>query len=124
MPALFDDTVLDAALDVIATGTALHICSGTPADRAAVLTNSLATVALDAGDFAKSNDEVSGRQVTVAAQAGVSVTASGVPAHYCIIDGTTLLARTEVDPTSPDLTSGSTTDIPAVAFEIADPTVV
>lgn len=124
MPALFDDSVLDAALNKIATGTALHICSGTPADRAGVLAASLASVAVDATDFALSNDETSGRQVTVAAQAAVPVTATGTPAHYAIIDATLLLARTEVDPTSPSLTSGSTTDIPAVQFEIADPVVV
>lgn len=123
MPALFDDAVLDAALDVIATGTALHICSGTPTDRATVLASSLATVALDAGDFAKANGDTNGRKVTVAAQAGVPVTTSGTALHYCVIDATRLLARTEVDATSPDLTSGSTTDIPAVDFEIGDPVV-
>ena len=121
MPALFDDTVLDAALDKIITGTALHVCSGTPADRAAVLTNTLATVALDAGDFNKANGSTDGRKVTVAAQSGVSVTASGTPAHYCIIDGTRLLARTTVNPASPALTSGSTTNIPAAEFEVGDP---
>jgi hypothetical protein len=124
MPALFDVSVTDAALDKIATGTALHICSGEPATRAAVLTNSLATVALDAGDYSKAAGDVDGRKVTVAAQSDVAVTATGTPAHYCIIDGTVLLARTEVDPASPDLTSGSTTDIPATSFEVGSPTVV
>lgn len=121
MPALFADSVLDAALDVIAGATALHICSGTPADRAAVLTNSLATVAVDGTDFTKSDGTVDGRKTTVGAQTGVPVTASGIPAHYCLIDGTTLLARTVVDPASPDLTSGSTADIPATSFEVGDP---
>lgn len=124
MPALFDDSVLDAALDKIATGTALHICSGTPADRAAVLTNSLATIVLDAGDYVKANGTTDGRKVTVGAQLGVSVTATGTPAHYAIVDATVLLARTEVNPSSPGLTSGSTTDIPAVPFELGDPVVI
>lgn len=123
MPALFDNSVFDAALAEIATGTALHICSGTPADRAAVLTNSLATVALDAGDFTIADGDTSGRKTTVGAQAAVPVTATGTPAHYCIIDATVLLARTEVDAGSPGLTSGSTTDIPAVDLEFLDPTV-
>lgn len=121
MPALFDDSVIDAALDKIATGTALHICSGTPTTRAEAITNSLATVALDAGDYTKANGTTDGRKVTVGAQSAVSVTASGTPAHYCIVDASTLLARTTIDGASPALTSGSTTDIPATAFEIGDP---
>lgn len=124
MAALFNDSVLDAALDKIATGNALHICSGAPADRAGVLAASLATTTLASGDFTKANGDVDGRKVTVAAKNGVSVTASGTPASYCVIDGTTLLARTDVDVSSPALTSGSTTNIPAVDFEIGDPTVV
>lgn len=124
MPALFDTSVLDAALDKVSTATALHICSGTPASRAAVLSASLATVTLASGDFSKSAGNVDGRKVTVAAKSGVPVTASGTAAHYCLIDGTTLLARTEVDASSPALTSGSTTGIPAVAFEVGAPTVV
>lgn len=124
MPALFDDSVLDAALDKIATATALHICSGTPTTRAAVLSASLATVSVASGDFTKANGTTDGRKVTVAAKSGVSVTASGTAAHYCLIDASVLLARTEVDASSPALTSGSTTDIPAVAFEVGDPVVV
>lgn len=124
MPALFDSSVQDAALDKIATATALHICSGTPTTRAAVLTNSLATVTVSSGDFTKAAGNVDGRKVTVAAKAGVAVTASGTAASYCLIDGTTLLARTDVDAASPALTSGSTTGIPAVVFEVGAPTVV
>ena len=123
MPALFDDAVLDAALDEIATATTLHICEGTPADFTAVGTSSLASVALTSGDFTKANHATSGRQVTVAAKAGVSVAETGTPGHYCLVDGTTLLARTEVNPASPDLTQNSTVDIPAVTFSVADPVV-
>lgn len=122
MPALYDDAVLDAALDKIATGTALHICSGTPATRAAVLTASLATVALTSADFTKANGTTDGRKTTVVAKSGVAVTATGTAAHYCVIDATVLLARTEA--TGPGLTVGSTTDISATAFEVGDPTVV
>lgn len=124
MPALFDPTVQDAALDKIATSVMLRICSGTPATRAAAVTNTLASVALTGADFTKSAGNVDGRKTTVAAKSGVSVTASGTAAHYCLDDGTTLLARTEVDASSPALTSGSTVSIPATAFEVGAPTVV
>lgn len=124
MPALFDASVQDAALDKIATATALHICTGTPATRAAVLSSSLATVAVASGDFTKAAGNVDGRKVTVAAKSGVNVTTTGTAAHYCLIDGTTLLARTEVNASSPGLTQGSTVNIPATAFEVGAPTVV
>lgn len=123
MPS-FDTSVLDAALDKIATSTALHICSGSPTTRAAVLSASLATVALTGGDFTKAAGDVDGRKVTVAAKTGVAVTAAGTPARYCLIDGTTLLAWANVNVASPNLTTGSTTDIPATAFEVGAPTSV
>lgn len=124
MTALFDASVQDAALDKIATATVLHICSGSPATRATVLSSSLANVAVSSGDFTKAAGNVDGRKVTVAAKSGVTVTASGTAASYCLIDGTTLLARTDVDASSPALTSGSTTGIPAVVFEVGAPVVV
>jgi hypothetical protein len=118
----FNDTALDALLGVIDGANALHICSGTaPANRAAVISASLADVAVDAGDFTLADHATSGRQVTVAAQTGVAVDVSGTPTYYCLIDGTNILAYTEVNPASPNLTSGSTVDIPAVVFSVADP---
>lgn len=121
---LFHDDVLDAALDELDTANALHICSGTPTDHATTISLSLATVALDAGDYTLGDATPDGRGLTVAAQAGVAVAASGIPAYYCLVDGTRLLARTEVNEQSPDLTEGSTVDIPAVPFSIADPIIV
>lgn len=126
MAALYDNSVLDAALNVIkSNSTALHICSGAPTDHASVLTLSLADVAVASTDFTGPADHAtSGRQVVVAAKADVPVDVSGTPAHYALISGTVLLAMTEVNPSSPDLTAGSTVDIPTVNFSIADPSVV
>lgn len=128
MAALFDNSVLDAALDEIGGANALHVCKGTPTDYASAVnpSNSLASVTLDSGDFTKADHATSGRQITVAAQGDVEVDANGTPAYYCLVNTSTstLLAMTEVDDASPDLTSGSTTDIPAVTFSVADPTVV
>ena len=125
MAASFHDSILDAALTALKGTRTLHICSGEPTDRATAISNSLANVGLVSGDFSANADHgTSGRQTVVAAKSGVSVTTSGTPARYCIIDGTNLLAKTEVNASSPALTSGSTVDIPAVTFSIADPTVV
>lgn len=121
----YDNSVLDAGLDKIATATALHVVSGTlPADRAATIAASLATIAVDAGDFTKADGDTDGRKVTVAAQTGVDVTASGTPTFYVLIDASVRLAWADVNAASPDLTDGSTTDIPAVVFELGDPTSV
>ena len=116
------DNVIDAALDEIATGTLLSVTSdvGTPTD----LTNTLASVALTAGDgngyFTIANGDTSGRKITVAQQADVSITAPGTALHIVISLGGTILLTTTC--TSQALTSGGTVTIPAFDDEIADPT--
>ena len=124
MTASYASSVLDAALAKVATGTHVHACTGTPTDRAAVLASSLANVAVDSGDFTIGAGAPDGRAVTVAAQADVAVTATGTPAHYAVIDGTELLALTEVDPATPGFTVGSESSFPAVTFGIYAPEVV
>ena len=131
MAALFDNTVLDAALDEIRSANSLRICSGTPTTYAEATTNTLASAPLTSGDFTAPADATpNGRATTVAAQADVPVLAAAgggtKPTHYCLLDttGSRLLAMTEINTASPNLSSGSTTDIPAVTFSIADPTVI
>ena len=131
MAALFDNDVLDAALDEIRGANSLRICSGAPTTYAAAETATLASVALTAADFTAPVDGTpNGRATTVSAKADVPVLAAAgggtKPTHYCLLDttGSRLLAMTEVNSASPNLSSGSTTDIPAVTFSIADPTVV
>lgn len=124
MAAYFHDDVIDAALDELDGANALHICSGTPTDRASVTSLSLATIVLDAGDYTTSNATPNGRGLTVAAQTGVDVVESGTPTYYCLVDDLRLLAMAEVDDLSPDLTDGSTTNLPVVEFSIADPITV
>lgn len=121
MSFAFNDLVLDAALDKIATATTLRIVSGAaPTTVAAATSQTLATTAVTSGNFTKA-DHTSGRKTTVAAKTGVAVTATGTPTHYVLVDATLVLAVTEVDPATPGFTSGSTTDIPAVVFAIGDP---
>lgn len=121
--ALVDD-VLDAALDKIATGTRLVVCSGQPANFAGIAAVALADVTLTAGDgngdYTIGNGDTSGRKVTVAAQNGVTVDSSGTATHVSIDDGSALLAVTTC--TSQVLTSGNTVNVPAFDIEIGDPT--
>lgn len=116
-----NDSVMDAALDKVATAIMLRVCSGAsnPADRAAAVTATLASIAVDSGDFAKS-DGTSGRKITVAQQAGVSITGSGTQDATCICldDGTNLLYVTTC--TTQPLTNGGTVTVPSWTVQIGD----
>lgn len=114
------DSVMDAALDVIATGTIITVCSAQPTNRTeAVTTYRLADVTVDSGDFSKANGDINGRKLTIAQQDNVPVDTTGTATHVAICDGTDLLYVTTC--TSQLLTSGNTVTLPAWDAEIADP---
>lgn len=113
------DSVLDAALDKIATATSQIALAAEPADRAAAISGALATATMAGGDYTNANGDTSGRKVTVGAKSGVSITATGTCTHLALIDGTELLYVTTV--TSKALTNGDTVDMPAWDIELADP---
>ena len=115
-----NDSVMDAALDKVATGTILTVCSAQPTTRTeAVTTYKLADVVVDSGDFTKANGDTSGRKVTIGAQAGVAVDTSGTATHVAVSDGTNLLYVTTC--TSQALTAGNTVTVPAWKIEFSDP---
>lgn len=118
------DDVIDAALDKVATGTILTVCSAQPTTRAeAVTTYALADVVMTAGDgngdYTIVNGDTSGRKVTVAQQADIDIDTSGTATHVAICDATDLLYVTTC--TSQAITSGGTVTVPAWDVEIADP---
>lgn len=113
-------SVLDALLDKVATGTRVDVCSAQPTTYAqATSTYTLANTTLAGGDYTKAAGSPSGRQVTIGAKSGVSVTGSGTATHVAITDGTNLLYVTTV--TSQALTSGNTVTIPSWKVTVADP---
>lgn len=116
--------VLDAALDEVATATRLVVCSGEPANFAGIAAVALADVTLTAGDgggdYTIADGDVSGRKLTIAEQASITVDATGTATHISLDDGTTLQYVTTC--TSQALTSGNTVTVPAWKIEIADPT--
>lgn len=120
-----NDSVMDAALDKIATGTIMTVCSAEPTTRTeAVTTYALADVTLTAGDgngdFTIANGDTSGRKVTMTQQASITIDTTGTATHVAICDGTDLLLVTTC--TSQALTSGGTVTVPAFDHEIGDPT--
>lgn len=115
------DTVLDAALDKIATATIQTVCTSQPATRTeAVTTYALADVVVASGDFTKADGTTNGRKVTVASKSGVNVDASGTATHVALCDGTNLLYVTTC--TNQALTSGNTMTFGSWAVEFGDPT--
>jgi len=113
-------SVLDALLDKVATGTRVDVCSSQPTTYAqATSTYSLANATLSSGDFTKAAGSPSGRQVTIASKTGVSIGTSGTVTHLAVTDGTNLLYVTTV--TSQVLTSGNTLTIPAWKVTVSDP---
>ena len=119
MAKFADTSVLDALLDKVATGNQLIVCTTQPADRAAAISTALASTSLASGDFTKAAGSPSGRQLTIAQKANISVTASGNAQHVAIVDGTSLLYVTTV--TAQQLTSGNTVTVPSWKITVADP---
>jgi hypothetical protein len=118
-----NDLMLDAALDYLAAGTLLTVCSAQPTTYAeASSTYKLADEVLTSGDFTKANGDTNGRKVTIAQQASVPIDSTGTATHVAVsISGSsTLLYVTTC--TSQSLTSGGTVTVPAWDVEIADAT--
>lgn len=122
MAKFCDDVFLDAFLARVDDCTTLTICSAQPANFAGIAAVALAAVTLTAGagngDYTLANGDVSGRKLTVAQQASISITASGTATHVVLDDGTYVYITTC---TSQALTLGGTVTVPAYDCEIADP---
>lgn len=125
MPKYCHPDVLDASLEYLAENAdTLALCTELPADYAAAVAAAIATVAIDAGDFAgPAAGDVSGRKITVGAQSGLTIDVEGDPSHVCLLDttGERLLYATE-EGTVQTLLLGNTVDVPAWDIEIRDPT--
>jgi hypothetical protein len=113
-----DDTFIDGGPDAIALCTSLNICSAEPANFAGIAAVSLASVVIDGTDFTIANGDTSGRKVTVAQQAGMTISGTGDATHIVIDNGTDIYVTTC---TTQALVSGGSVTCPAFDIEIADP---
>ena len=127
-PAKFQaDLILDAALDYIATSTLQFVISAVAVPTAPTYaecagTYDLATHIMAAGDFAKADGAGSGRKVTVAEQAAITVDHSGTALGVVlgISSGTVMVFVTTC--TSQALVAANTVTIPAWTITFADVT--
>lgn len=108
------NTVLDGGLEELQTATELRICTALPADRAAAISTSLATVSTPPVN-APDNHPSGGRRVTIDSISGGNVTVTGTATHWALINGTELLAAAELI-TPRDVGAGSTLTLGAVAI--------
>lgn len=122
------DATIDGMHDVVALADEMYVCSAQPTDYLDISNVDLVgPVALTPGDgngdFAIADGDTSGRKITVAAQNGASVTASGTATHIVLATGgATDLLRYITTCTSQALTSGNTASTSAWAVTILDPT--
>ena len=115
------DAVLDQMFDHIsATANAMSVCSQQPTTRAeAATTYKIADISMSSGDFTKANGDASGRKVTVAQQASVTIDATSTGNHVALYNASNLLYVTTC--TSAALATGGTVTFPSWDIEIADP---
>lgn len=118
MAKKFADSVLDAALDKIATSTLLHICTAEPANLAGVAAVSLGSVAMTSGNFTKAGGSPGGRTSTVASKT-VTATGSGTVTHVVLVTGSELLVASTTASTA--VTSGNTVTTDAWTINLGDP---
>ena len=116
------DAVIDAMLEA-AEGDTVCVCSAEPTTYTeAITTYALATTTIvPATEFTKANGDTSGRKNTLAAQSGVSISASGTATHVAIANSGDSSLKRVTTCTSQALTSGGTVDIGAHDHEIGDP---
>jgi hypothetical protein len=113
-----NNSVMDAALAVIATGNIMTVCNAEPTTRTeAVTTYALADVVPTFTGPA--NGSPSGRQISVDQKVNVPIDTSGTANHVAICDGSNLLYVTVC--VSQSLTAGGTVTLPAWTATILAP---
>jgi hypothetical protein len=125
MAKYVNDLGMDAELDYIALCDREVVCSGSanPLTWADVIAWTLATGSPTSASFVKADGDSNGRKLTIAARAGLSITASGSATHVVLALGSTgSTIRLATTCTTQYLTAGGTVDVPAFKIEIADPT--
>lgn len=121
------DNTLDGALERVALADEMYVCSAQPANYAAIAAVALVgpitlTPGSGNGDFTIGDGDTSGRKITVAAQNGASVTATGSANHIVLATGgATDLIRYVTTCAAQTVTSGNTANVSAWDAELADP---
>jgi hypothetical protein len=118
--SLIPDPIIDLQLTQ-SEGTQCHVCTGEPANYAAIAALQLAT-AVVVGSYSKSDGTPDGRLNTLPGQADLPITADGTANNYAISNGTdTLYAVADIS--NPQaLTNGGTVSVASLLHTIRDAT--
>lgn len=126
-----NDDMMDAMLYWVSqNATKLTLCTAQPTTYTAAVTlyvsgsgtYMLAEVALTSASFTLADGDTSGRKITVAAQTGLTVTATGTCTHVALVSSGDTTLRYVDTTTSQLLTGGNLVDTPAWDIEVRDPT--
>ena len=118
--SLIPDPIIDAELTVV-EGTQCHVCSGEPANYAAIAGLELATAVI-VGSYTKSDGTPDGRLNTLPAQADLDIDANGTATNYAISDGTSTLFCVATISNPQVLTTGGTVSVASLLHTIRDAT--
>jgi hypothetical protein len=123
MGKLAPNEMIDSALNYVGGSDYMCICSGSPATYTDAYTNlMLAKTAMTSGSFTVADAAGGGRQVTMTAHSGVSITNGGTALACALVKTGDTTLRYVTTVTSQVLTAGGTCDIPAWVITIGDPT--
>lgn len=86
MAKFASNEVLDAALAVVAGANRMLLLAGQPASYAAAQAGALAAMAMLPADFTLAAGSGGGRQLSVAARAGLVAQAAGTADHVALVD--------------------------------------
>ncbi len=117
-----DTSVQDGALNVIKTNVTRMVATvGQPASFALAVSGTLVQATMSTGDFTLAAGVVSGRRVSVAGKAGLTVATAGTADHVSLLDITNskLLYTTTCPGVA--LTAGATCSIAVFDIEIQAP---
>ena len=117
---MISNSVLDAALNKIASATAIHITVADPADRDAAIANSMASYAPSFSAIAEATG--GGRKITKQAGSDSAAEAGGTPGFRAYVDATELLYSEPVGAGSTDIAAGGEVNDGASTITIGDPT--
>jgi len=115
------NVVLDAALQKVATGDKITICSAEPttlleASTTFMIAEVTVTPGDGNGDYVIANGDTSGRKITVQQQSLIPILDDGTANHVAINDGATILDVTTCSDLA--LTAGGVVTIPAFDHEV------
>lgn len=122
MGKLVDNTVLDGALNVIATASSICVCSTQPTTYTEAITTYKLAISATPTFTGPADGDTNGRKITVDEEADITVDSSGDAEHVALVKATGSVLLYVTTCTLQALVAANTVTIPAWDVEIADPT--